>query len=307
MTHAGAGWTAKDGGMERKSLMKKTSRRAARTPFISRRPEHQPEATTSSPEPLSTASATRQNGRWRLGEAVRQSRPVHPGRLGAIAFALIFTGIAPSLTSCASGSEAPRETVTVWDPFRELGKSSVWSRSLESCAARAGADVVRVAFDPELPSLDLDGAPLGTSDPDVIVFPSWLLEGFAQKGILSSSLSREYAPADISKSLTAGGVIANSTYAVPFLIRPARAAVGDSHHGGQAADGVLLALTVRQDPGDAPEVARCLLSPEPLAAIATEQNAIASTWSGQDLQAVKNQDLLPLIREAQLATLTQSK
>jgi hypothetical protein len=307
MTHASAGGTAKDGDMERKSLMKNSSRRAARTPFISRRPGHQPEATTSSREPLSTASAAGQNCRWTQGEALRQSRPVPPGRLGPIAFALILTGIAASLTSCASESEAPRETVTVWDPFKELGGTSVWSRTLESCAARAEADVVRVAFDPELPSLDLDGDLLGTSDPDVIVFPSWLLEGFAQKGILSSSLSREYAPADISKSLEASGVIANSRYAVPFLIRPARVTVGDPHHGGQTADGVLLALTVRQDPGDAPEVARCLLSPEPLAAIATEQNAIASTWSGQDLQAVNNQDLLPLIREAQLAKLTQSR
>jgi len=227
--------------------------------------------------------------------------PWQRGLLGGATLLLVLGAV----VGCAVVREEPRELVTVWDPYFELGPSSMWSESLEQCADETDVVVERLSYRDDELELQLEDALINPTSPDILVFPSEAFFPLVRGGVLAAPLTTSFAPTDIPEPLSSSGEWVSRTYAVPMLLRFADEDSLDAGLG--AVPGDMLAVISKPQRERIPELAQCLLSPEVLAGLAAEQEAVASTWAAQTLQTTADPAVIPLVDIAQDVVLDVGK
>ncbi|MFE9696596.1 extracellular solute-binding protein [Streptomyces sp. NPDC006270] len=131
----------------------------------------------------------------------------------------LSTLVAVTGTACSPGSggaAADDGTYTVWDPYPQFDKKSVWAKLLDDCGDEAGVKVERTAFDTSDLSNKALLAAQQDNSADVLIIDNPVVSTLAEAGVLTTTEENELDTSAVDGNLLAAGQSGGKTYGTPI-------------------------------------------------------------------------------------------
>jgi multiple sugar transport system substrate-binding protein len=134
----------------------------------------------------------------------------------AVALSTLVTVTATACSADSGDVAADEGTYTVWDPYPQFDKKSVWAKLLEACGTKAGVKVERTAFDTSGLSNKALLAAQQDNSADVLIVDNPVVSTLAEAGVLTTTEENGLDTSAVDRNLLAAGQSGGKTYGTPI-------------------------------------------------------------------------------------------
>lgn len=134
----------------------------------------------------------------------------------AVALSTLVTVTGTACSADSGGAAADDGTYTVWDPYPQFDKKSVWAKLLDECGTKAGVKVKRTAFDTSDLSNKALLAAQQDNSADVLIVDNPVVSTLAEAGVLTTTDENQLDTSAVDGNLLAAGQSGGKTYGTPI-------------------------------------------------------------------------------------------